>query len=160
SISSGSFCDTIWSLAAMGSDLFAGTGRGGSGACGVYRTTDGGSSWTAANNGLPQTLSLYDDIRALAVSGGNLFAGQYGHGVFRSSDSGKSWTSSGAVYPFVWTFGTAGRHIFAGTFLGGLYRSIDSGMSWTQLNIGLRDILVGSLSVIGSSLVAATNAGV
>src|SRR2546422_307177 len=51
---------------------------------GVFRSTDDGASWTAANNVLAGTA-----VVALAVSATSLFAGTSG-GVFRSTDDGAS----------------------------------------------------------------------
>jgi len=44
----------------------------------VFLSTNSGTSWTAVNTGLTNT-----EIRALAVSGTNLFAGTFGRGVWR-----------------------------------------------------------------------------
>jgi hypothetical protein len=44
---------------------------------GVFRSADGGESWTAIGAGLPNT-----DVRALAVSGGRLWAGTAGGSVW------------------------------------------------------------------------------
>ena len=60
--------------------LYAGTQYG------IYKSTNNGSSWTANNNGL-----LYPDVRAIAISGSNIFAGTNGGGVFLSTDYGNSW---------------------------------------------------------------------
>jgi photosystem II stability/assembly factor-like uncharacterized protein len=56
---------------------------------GVYKTTDGGASWAAANNGLPSLR-----VAALAVdpvSPDTVFAGTLDQGVFVSVDGGASW---------------------------------------------------------------------
>ncbi|MCK7528688.1 MAG: hypothetical protein MZV64_69590 [Ignavibacteriales bacterium] len=55
---------------------------------GVFLSTNNGTSWTAVNTGLTNT-----NVRALAVSGTNLFAGTDGGGVFLSTNNGTSWTA-------------------------------------------------------------------
>ncbi len=55
---------TVWSFAASGTDIFAGTDHG------VFHSGNNGGSWTNINDGLTDTL-----ITALAVSGSYLCAG-------------------------------------------------------------------------------------
>jgi photosystem II stability/assembly factor-like uncharacterized protein len=71
--------EAIWCMAASGTSLFAGT-RGG-----VFLSSDAGESWTAVNTGLTMT-----DVRALAVSGNEIYAAVYGRGVFVSTNNGHS----------------------------------------------------------------------
>lgn len=61
----------------------------GSSAIGVYRTDNGGATWTNANRGLPlqPTRSLFVDPKNTK----GLFAGTAGGGVFFSIDSGATW---------------------------------------------------------------------
>jgi photosystem II stability/assembly factor-like uncharacterized protein len=77
----------IWggSISALAVDpttnyIYSGTSNG------IYKSTNNGSSWTAINDGL-----LYPDVRAIAISESNIFAGTYGGGVFLSNDNGSSW---------------------------------------------------------------------
>ncbi|WP_374351057.1 WD40/YVTN/BNR-like repeat-containing protein [Chitinimonas sp.] len=58
---------------------------------GVFKSRDGGLSWTAMNHGLEgNALS----IQALALdSRGRLYAGTWGAGVWQSVDGGASWTA-------------------------------------------------------------------
>jgi hypothetical protein len=73
---SGPHGDGVTCLAVNGSNLFAGTNRGG-----VFLSTNPAlrdASWTAVNTGLTNT-----HVFALAVSGTNLFAGTDGGGVRR-----------------------------------------------------------------------------
>ncbi len=64
--------------------------RGGFGGCGwLYKTTNGGTSWTRMSAGLPNY------VTALAIdpqNPGTIYAGS-GHGVFRSTDGGASWNA-------------------------------------------------------------------
>jgi photosystem II stability/assembly factor-like uncharacterized protein len=59
---------------------------------GIFKTTDGGDTWIAANDGLPQNLSVY----CLAIDPQNtqtLYAGSWGSGIFRSTNGGESWSA-------------------------------------------------------------------
>ncbi|QQS46669.1 MAG: SBBP repeat-containing protein [Acidobacteriota bacterium] len=60
---------------------------------GIYKSTNGGNTWTAAN-GTTGGDALSRDVRALAVAGGVLLAGT-SRGVFRSSDGGATWLGPG-----------------------------------------------------------------
>src|SRR5256885_4500564 len=66
--------------------LYAGTYGG------VFKSTDGGGSWSAANVGLSATsvLALAIDPQASIT----LYAGTSGGGVFKSSDGGGSWSAA------------------------------------------------------------------
>ena len=64
----------ILCLAASGTNLFAGTYKGG-----VFISTDNGASRTAINSGLPE----YTSVQCLAVSGKDLFTGTWNSGVWR-----------------------------------------------------------------------------
>src|SRR5215475_951464 len=116
----------ILTLFSNGSNLFAGTLGGG-----VFRSTNQGASWMAANTGLPP-LTI---ATAFAASGTNLFVGAPG-GVFRSSDNGGSWTpvNTGlSLAPLVNALATAGTNIFAVTE-SGVFRSTNQRANWTSAN--------------------------
>lgn len=147
----------VVALAVNGSSLLAGT------AGGVFRSDDNGSSWVMVNNGLTDP-----SVRALGISGTNLFAATYtldpsvpGGGVFRSTDNGVSWTAiNGLMNQDVRAFATSGTSLFTGTDGGGVFRSNDNGTSWTAVNSGLSNLGVLALAVSGTSLFAGTHGGV
>ncbi len=63
----------------------------GTAGAGAFRTTDGGSSWAAVNDGLPEAAT----VRAIAFSPnapGKIFLGTDA-GVFQTSDSGDHWSA-------------------------------------------------------------------
>ena len=119
--------------------LFAG------GLGGVYLSTNGGTSWIAANSGLENK-----QVRSLAVISDEtegtttLFAGTT-TGVFRSSDNGTSWIASGLdssdVFALTVTKDETGRSIIlAGIepevgISSCIFRSTDKGSSWTASSL-------------------------
>jgi ligand-binding sensor domain-containing protein len=131
---------TLNCLAVVGTNLVAGTG-----ADGVFLSTNCGTSWTAANSGLPNRA----DVRCLIASGTNLFAGILGCGVFRSSDNGASWTVVNSGLPkdingfvFVNCLAISGTNLFAGTAQG-IFLSADNGTNWRAINSGLPTLSTG-----------------
>ncbi|MAI31353.1 MAG: hypothetical protein CMM07_06750 [Rhodopirellula sp.] len=100
---------------------------------GVYCSSDGGNSWSAANTGMP----LGSRSRALIAHEGVLFAGTP-YGTFRSTNKGASWTAN---------VGTANARAFAadkdmvalGAFRGSgsVYISIDKGEHWKDVSANL-----------------------
>ena len=115
---------------------------------GVFRSTNNGTSWTEVNSGLTHT-----DVRALAVSGANLFAGTNGVVVFRSINNGTSWTevNSGLTNTDVIALAVSGTNLFAGTH-GGIFLSTNNGTSWSYS--GLTNTFVYALAVSGTNLFA------
>ena len=104
---------------------------------GVYRSLDGGATWTGYRTGLINTF-----VRSIAVEPrhpDSVFCGT-NDGVFLSQDGGVTWnqalsTSSSvraiAIHPI--KTGT----IYAGTFGNGVYKSLNGGKTWSTLNLGL-----------------------
>jgi len=104
-------------------------------------------------------------VYALAVSGGNLFAGTERGGVLLSTDNGTSWTQSGLTNTNVGALAVSGTNLFAGTSPngggsgGGVFLSTNNGTSWTAVNTGLTNTSVSSLAVSDSNLFAGTSGG-
>src|SRR4051812_36132279 len=71
----------IYSVAASGSNIFAGTGASGGGGNGVYLSADGGTTWNASNSGLTPKY-----ISALHITGNIILAGTKGSGVYISTN--------------------------------------------------------------------------
>jgi photosystem II stability/assembly factor-like uncharacterized protein len=92
---------------------------------GVFKSTDGGSSWSEANFGLPG-LTLPDPERngyyALTYNPADpdqLYLGIYGYGVYRSDDGAATWlpANAGLGNRYVYTLMVEedGSHVWAGT---------------------------------------------
>jgi hypothetical protein len=172
----------------ISSNLFARPNRMG-GPSGVFLSTNNGSSWTEASNGLPtQVLAGRACIKTLIVSGTNLFAstykyrgdwGEYGSGVFLSTNNGTNWTAVNNGLPklpedttlyatIINSFAVSGTNLFAGTDSDGVFLSTNNGTSWTLVNNGLPKnsydtttyASVNTLAVSGTNLFAGTDKGV
>ncbi|MCL5268040.1 MAG: hypothetical protein M1469_08045 [Bacteroidetes bacterium] len=154
-----SFVESILSFAAEGGTIFAGTGRG------VFRSTDYGISWSAANAG------LYDSHTeiGLAVSGitsvgKDIFACTEGNGIYRSTNGGASWVKVNTTQFDFHSLAPIGAEIFAGFpggySNGGVLGSTDNGANWRPVDAGLTNPSVNVLCANGSNLFAGTNAGV
>jgi photosystem II stability/assembly factor-like uncharacterized protein len=146
--------------------LYAGTVGGG-----IFKSTNSGQAWTAANTGLTDTI-----VYALAVDSGmpdTVYAGTRdpntasSGGVFKSTNAGGSWAVTGlnninyvnalAVDPK--TSGT----VYAGTYGKGVFKSTKYGQDWSPVNKGLTDASVYALAIdpkTPDTLYAGTKSGV
>jgi hypothetical protein len=112
--------------------LFAGTNG-----TGLLCSTDGGSSWVPANNGLTN-----GTVAALRVGdGGNVFAGT-SSGVFRSSNNGSLWFQAGLSGESVRSLLLDSNGLsYAGVDMEhGVYRSTDFGVNWTRTGVSITSI--------------------
>jgi len=138
---------------------------------GVYKTTDGGGSWT--NMGLADS----EHISRIAIdpkksdtvfvcATGRLWNANEERGVFRTNDGGKSWkkvlyvdANSGCadismdpgepqiLYAAMWQFRRQPDFFTSGGPGSGLYRSTDGGETWTKLKNGLPSGHLGRIAV-------------
>ena len=145
---------------------------GAAGALGVFRSDDGGVTWTHLTNGLP-TLSATDlaiDIAnpsVLYAGIGRIF-GSFDNGVYKTTDGGDSWTKLAGGLPeddfgrvSVATAPSDSARVYAlitnqsdssggGASMRSGYRSDDAGATWTALSLGNMQSSYGwYLSVIG-----------
>jgi photosystem II stability/assembly factor-like uncharacterized protein len=110
---------------------------------GIYRSTDGGDTWTRVTNGLPNELVGKANI---AVSNANpnrvyvLIEAKPGSGLYRSDDGGQSFQLASTfsqiiTRPFYYTTITADPKnadvVYAGSE--GYYRSPDAGKTWQPM---------------------------
>ena len=114
---------------------------------GVFRTTDGGATWTSYRNGLTNTF-----VRCLAVQPkhpDSIYCGT-NDGVFLSINGGVTWSPrlvtlssvrSLTIHPI--KTGT----LFAGTYGNGVYKSFNAGQSWVQVNLGLVNTSVRDIAM-------------
>ncbi len=126
----------------------------GSWGAGVFKSTDGGGSWSPTNNGLG---NLY--INSMAIDPTNpsiLYLGTYRDEVYKSTDAGQNWSHSnsgiqnGAIVYTIAVDPQNSQRVYIGTrgpdsnstppWGGVVYRTTDGGASWIAAltNIGGR----------------------
>jgi photosystem II stability/assembly factor-like uncharacterized protein len=120
---------------------------------GVYKTTDGGQTWTQASNGLgdPAVGSLWLDPNNPTT----LVAATWTQGLFQSTDAGQSWNLTGP-YGSSTALQQIGSTLYAGAG-SGIYTSADSGKTWTQIEP--TSVPVRSLSGSGTTIYAGLDDG-
>jgi photosystem II stability/assembly factor-like uncharacterized protein len=177
---------SIGDLAVAPSDpltLYVGTGEanGGGGSMtydgyGVYKTTDGGTSWqhvgleTIGNVGRV-AIDPADAGRVFVAAMGDLFADTPERGIYRTLDGGQTWeqvlhvsdstggvdvvihpTHSDTVYAALWErIRRPNKRRYGGPTTG-IYRTVDGGQTWTKMTAGLP---AGPLGRIGLSVTPA-----
>ena len=127
------------------------------------KTTDGGQTWRAINQGLPSSpVALSVAMHPTVQS--TVYAGLASAGLYRSLDSGQTWQAlpaglgPEATVTEVLFDPLDARRMYVADKHGGVYRSTDAGATWTAINDGLRVRSVNSLAMSydGSRLYAAT----
>src|SRR5215831_14233667 len=119
--------------------------RAGGLACngGVFKTINGGSSWSSVNVGLTNT-----NVSALAIdpwTPTTLYAGTSGSGVFKSIDAGGSWRAinDGLTDSYVTTLAVDPQTpstIYIGTSGSGVFKTTDGGNRWSSTGLTDRSI--------------------
>lgn len=118
---------------------------------GVFRSSDGGSSWTAASNGLG---TLY--VWSLAVDPHNsavVYAGTV-DAIYKTTSGGDSWRllpPSSLPFPSLITslqIDPVRPRILYAVTSSGLFRSADSGEHWTERDAGLPEGAQGSVAAL------------
>ncbi len=143
----------VRSITFNGTDIYAGTSSNG-----IYKSINGGTSWTQINTGLTN-LTVY----AMATLGVDIYAGTYGGGIFKLAGGTGSWTqiNTGLTNLQVWSFVVNAGVLYAGTEGGGIFMSNDAGAHWYLVNAGMPSyVTILSLCVQGPNLFAGTGNGV
>ena len=125
---------------------------------GIYKSTDGGMSWTEHCTGLPY-ISPYKYIASMAIYPGDpriIYASVHGsQGVYLSVDGGVSWNLTSAwldiydetYFPALCVHPTNPAVVFLGNRITGVYRSADWGHNWEPFNTGLDNPYVNELKI-------------
>jgi photosystem II stability/assembly factor-like uncharacterized protein len=117
---------------------------------GIFVSTDNGSSWKL-------TCSKGGGSAFTVCPNGHIFAIGF-YGIYRSTDDGYSWQSVENLREMALAASSNGT-IFVGRF-DGVSRSTDDGQTWVQINNGLTNTYVNSLTVDSyGNVFAGTNAG-
>jgi len=110
---------------------------------GTARSTDGGSSWSYSNSGLPFEITTYTiGISHIENSPTRLFIAT-NHGMYLSDDLGDNWILVQGGLPGQFYCGTLAvcpsdnNIILAATSYTNLYKSTDRGTSWNEITLPL-----------------------
>jgi len=131
---------------------------------GVYKTMDGGRSWSQKQNGFLRTEEKW--VLALAAdpqTPGVLYAGTRG-GVFKTTDGGESWNRTPLTQSIA-SLAIDPREpatLYAALSRGGVFRSDDGGGTWRAVAAGISHLVTSSLAIdpmAPSTLYAGTRGG-
>jgi photosystem II stability/assembly factor-like uncharacterized protein len=126
-------CWTVAVNPTNASIIYAGTDGGG-----IWKTTNGGTSWTSLMDFTSSSWQAFYHIAIDALNTNTIYAGLRSGGVLKSTNAGSTWTATGAgptsikrirVHP-------ANSSIVFATGSNGIYRSTNGGTSWTQVKTG------------------------
>ena len=149
-----------YTLHSVGTSIYAGTTRG------VYRSTDGGATWTTTG-----TVLASKTVRTVISLGSTLFAAVWNDGVYRSQDNGITWSlvdivPGSTVERTFRSLSVYGSVIYAGSSEGNLYQS-DNGTSWRRVvstgNNGQNGVNargIEALSRYGNTIIGAVYNGI
>ncbi len=136
----------INTIAVNGLNIFLGTYNG------IFRSTDGGLSWSGVNG--PSSI-----VNSFTFSDSTTFAGSY-FGVYRSTNNGDTWEIlSAGPNTNIMALTAYEQKIIAGTYDQGIFISTDLGNTWISMNQGLIDKHILSLAIKDSIIFAGTNIG-
>lgn len=139
-------------LATSDTNIFAG-------GTGIFRSTNNGEKWSAADTGL-----TFSSVYTLAVSTDKkaMFAGTYTGGAFISTNNGSKWTQirSGLPgYPTIRSFAFSGNYVFAALTDWGVFSSKNNGSYWNDFNTDLGHTDLQSIIVSDEHLFVGTRGG-
>ena len=113
---------------------------------GAYLTTDGGTTWSACNNGITDSYILSAAFSPSYTSDHTVMLGTHGKGFFLSEDSSASWVAANSGLP-TYTNGNyynissitpspafGNDQIIFARVLGYLYRTTNAGTTWVQVS--------------------------
>ena len=134
---------------------------------GVWKTTNGGTSWAHVNNDGGSGFLTYGTVPALAVdptTADTVYACLDRHAIYKTTNGGTSWENltEGLFEPVNFVYATLSsivvnpvdpKTLFAGaagdstygTAFSGVYRSNDGGVHWAKFGSGLEGLPVKSL---------------
>lgn len=137
-------CVTSFTFNGLSGQLFIGTSGNG-----IYTSTDNGSQWYTANNGL-----LDKKINKIKIYKNHLYACTYS-GLYKSTNNGNNWYLLGLQNKSLLSIAFKDSFILVGA-PDSLYRSFDYGLSWNSIanhgsNNPIYDLkIIDSIACMGS----------
>lgn len=124
----------------------------------LYKSTDGGSTWTDKSTGLPLTGG---DIREIVVHPitptivyAGIAAGRYDSGVYKSEDGGNYWVKSSNGIPYENENISAlmidrknPEILYAGVHGQGMYKTTNGSETWSAINNGLTNFYILGIAI-------------
>jgi photosystem II stability/assembly factor-like uncharacterized protein len=113
---------------------------------GVFKTSDGGTTWNSASAGLPDPWVW--DLKIDPQNTSTLYV-SLNSGVFKTTDAGATWLPAGSGLPYVLgilavdpqhpgtVYAAPGWNALAASGPAGVYKTTDGGVSWAAVNSGL-----------------------
>jgi photosystem II stability/assembly factor-like uncharacterized protein len=103
---------------------------------GVFKSTDGGESWSAKNRGM--NVHLVSAVAIDPMDASTLYAGTRDAGAFKSTNGGKDWRSinRGATWSEITALAIDPRDtsiLYAGDISGSFHKTTDGGENWHML---------------------------
>ncbi len=131
---------------------------------GMLKSTNGGSSWSAINQGLPGSPPTTLSVAVHPQDHDVVYVGIEGGGLHRSVDGGQSWEhlasgiEANAFLSDIVFDPAVPQTIYAADRATGVYQSTDGGDTWTLIDDGLRtrDINALAISADGRHLYASS----
>ena len=136
------------------STIYAGVTRNTPSGGGLYRSRDGGATWSFITGSVVDGMGRHDDVGTVAIDLSNtsiLYIAARAGGIFKTTDGSLNWVpvNVGLTNPDVGDLAidrTNSSVLYAGTG-GGVFKSTDGGGSWTAVNAGLDNHRVTTLAI-------------
>ncbi len=126
---------------------------------GVYRSLDGGLSWTRIDS--TSGWHSYLPTFVLFENKGTLFMYKEQSEIYSTTDSGNTWQlgDRGMFYETAFAFAATGDTLFCATRAGVTFRSTNNGSLWSPFYDGLDGSTLVTLSTIGKTVIGGASRG-
>ena len=130
----------------------------------IFRTTDGGKSWTQFFNthDIPEVPNVGVESLVVGENSDELYIAGF-QGLWRSDDFGEHWHPRNKGFigsEVVDIVKSKDGTIYAGTYTLGMFKSTDNGQSWSFASYGLENPYVMSIAVNSENVYVTTNGGI